>query len=90
MSLYREGLLPDAENGVIGREHLVKDADYYENAYPIEVRIDLRREDADGHRSYSYINVEVERDSVNTLRWIEEHTDLKLRTYAELGITDAG
>lgn len=90
VSLYREGLLPDAENGGIGRMHLVTDADYYENAYPIEVRIDLRREDADGHRSYSYISVEVERDSVNTLRWLEEHTDLELRTYAELGINDAG
>lgn len=88
VSLYREGVLPDAEAGAIGRVHLVTDEAYYESAYPLKIRIDLRDSSVVGYRSYYYVRVDVEADSVNTLRWLAEHTDLELKTCAEWGITE--
>ena len=88
MSLYREGILPDAEAGHIGRSHLVMDEAYYEEVCPVNVNITLRAPEQEGYRAYFYLNVSVERDSVNTLRWLAGHTALELKTWAEQGVVD--
>ena len=86
-SLYREGILPDAEAGHIDLAHLVTDEAYYAGAYPVRINITLRDPEDNDYRSAAYIEFEVEAVSENTLRWLAEHTNLELRTYAELGVT---
>ena len=85
MSLYREGILPDAEAGHIGLAHLVRDETYYENIYPINISFTLRDPETEDYRKAAFRTFYVERDSVNTLRWLAEHTGIELRTWAELG-----
>ena len=87
MSLYREGVLPDAESDAIGRVHLVTDEAYAGSGYPLTIRIDLREPDRPGYTPYYFIIVDVEKDSVNTLRWLREHTPLELKTWDEWGVS---
>ena len=88
MDLYLTGILPDAEAGHIGRSHLVMDEAYYEEVCPVNVNITLRDPEQEGYRAYFYLSVSVERDSVNTLRWLAGHTALELKTWAEWGVVD--
>lgn len=87
MSLYREGVLPDAEADAIGRVHLVTDKAYAGSTYPLTIRIDLREPDRQGYTPYYFIIVDVEKDSVNTLRWLREHTQLELKTWEDWGVS---
>ena len=86
ISLYREGILPDAEAGHIARAHLIADESYDESVYPINIDFTLLDPDAQDYRSRSFYTLRVERDSVNTLQWLREHTDLELKTFAEWGL----
>lgn len=85
ISLYLEGILPDAEAGHIARAHLIADESYNESVYPVNIDFTLRDPDAQDYRSRSFYSLRVERDSVNTLQWLREHTDLELKTFAEWG-----
>ena len=85
ISLYHEGILPDAKAGQIGLVHLVADESYYENVYPININFILHDPEAPGNQSKVFLGFHVERGAVHTLRWLREHTDLELRTFAELG-----
>ena len=83
VSLYREGILPDAEAGQIALAHLVADGSYDENVYPVNINFALRAENGDHMVLFSF---PVERCSANTLRWLRDNTDLELKTFAELGM----
>ncbi len=85
LSLYRDGLLPDAEAGHIGRVYLLHDEAYEENVYPINIDIMLRDPNGQDYRNRIFLTVSPERDAVNTLSWLAEHTGIELRTWAELG-----
>ena len=86
MSLYAEGILPDAEAGHIGLTHLIHDAAFEEESYPVNINLSLRDPSDESYRNVEFLGVSVERDSVNTLRWLSEHTDLELKTWAEWGV----
>ena len=86
VSLYREGILPDAEAGQIGLAHLVRDESYYESAYPVTIHITLRDMSRENF-VVDTVSVDVEAASENTLRWLRQHTEVPLWTYAELGVT---
>ncbi len=85
-SLYLEGILPDAEAGTIGLAHLVQDEAYYDNTYVGGIDFYFA---SDPDYMYSRImNITIETASENTLRWLQEHTDLTLQTYTELGLDE--
>jgi ABC-2 type transport system permease protein len=84
-SFYREGILPDAKEGMIGRAHLVQDQAYYDNTYAGGIDFYLQ---ATGDQYTRFMNISIETASENTLRWIREHTALELKTYTELGLDD--
>ena len=90
MSLYTEGILPDAEAGHIGLTHLITDRAYYETSYPLNLDLSLRAPDDREYRNMRFIGVSLEADSNNTLRWLREHTGLELKTWAEWGVTGEG
>ena len=85
MDLYREGILPDAEEGHIALAHLIADESYNESVYPVIINFTLRNMEAEAKSDMFFLAFHVERDSVNTLRWLRENTDLELKTFAELG-----
>ncbi len=87
MSLYQEGILPDARDGHIALAHLVHDEYYEENVYSLAINFTCREQGIgnDPRADMFYLGFPVERSSVNTLQWLREHTNLEPKTYAELG-----
>ena len=90
--LYTQCILPDLEEGTLGRVYLVEDRDYAESVYNIRMELAVGERDQDGiHRSaffYTYPTV----NSRRTNAWLEAH-GVVLETYwdylVSVGCTDA-
>lgn len=91
ISLYREGILPDAELGNIGHSWLIEDESYYEQVYGASISIGLRDRETlrlGSANFYDDLYLQVETGSVNTLRWLKENVDPELYTLKELGFDE--
>ena len=79
---YATCILPDLEEGSLGRIYLVEDEDYAKNIYNIRIELAVGERDAEGnHRTaffYTYPTV----NSRRTNQWLTEH-GVVLETYWE-------
>jgi ABC-2 type transport system permease protein len=85
VELYNNCILPDIENGTLGRLWLVTDGtDYSEKVYAAHISINLfdsaaKKDPADYDKnSYDYFETALTTDAVNTLAWLAKNTDIKL------------
>lgn len=86
VSLYREGILPDALTGGISRWYLWSSPEREAEQTNLTVDIRLIRDEEEPlqHRPL-YLSARVLFDSENTLRWLRENLGLEPRTLAEIG-----
>lgn len=70
--LYTECILPDIEDGNLGRIWIITDEDYYSSVYDCSINIELSRQ-VDGRWQYDSFRTTPTVDSVRTLAWLREH-----------------
>jgi len=86
-ALYAEGILPDARAQHIGHRWYMDPDGSRANAEQTNVTLNLsirgdgRQEIAD---RYAWLNIQVETDSENTIRWLEENKGLTVVAMEEL------
>lgn len=73
VELYETCILPDMEDGNIGRIWLFIDESYYENVYSATFSVDLYMQNEDGLYSGEYFYTTVLTTSERTLKWLERH-----------------
>ena len=87
--LYTEAILPDMEEGLIGRQYFFDEA-----AHPTRSDTGISIDLAEGKQfrpngtfyfeKSSYCYFEVETDSVRTIAWLKEHTGLEVQPFDDL------
>ena len=87
-ALYTEAILPDMEEGLIGREYFFDEA-WMPTRSDTSISIDLSEGEvtrADGtkyYHSFYYVYYNVEMDSARTIAWLKDHLDLEVKPFAE-------
>ena len=70
--LYSECILPDIDDGTLGRVWLIMDDDYYNTVYDCSISFELRQPGNEGTR-YDYFYTVPTVDSTRTNAWLTEH-----------------
>ena len=70
--LYSECILPDIDDGTLGRVWLIMDDDYYNTVYDCSISLELRQPGNEGTR-YDYFYTVPTVDSTRTNAWLTEH-----------------
>ena len=71
--LYSTCLVPDFEDGVLGKVWIVQGEDYARSVYDASISIVAERETADGYIGHDYIRTTPTVDSKRTNAWLEAH-----------------
>lgn len=71
--LYSTCLVPDFEDGVLGRVWIIQGEDYASSVYDASVSIVAERETAEGYIGHDYIRTTPTVDSKRTNAWLEAH-----------------
>ena len=71
--LYSTCLVPDFEDGVLGRVWIIQGEDYARSVYDASVSIVAERETAEGYIGHDYIRTTPTVDSKRTNAWLEAH-----------------
>ncbi len=78
--LYTECILPDLQEGTLGRVWLVQDEEYAKSIYNVQFQMDLDTEDEKGNRYSQWFYTVPTIHSRRTNAWLEEH-GVVLETY---------
>jgi ABC-2 type transport system permease protein len=71
--LYTECLLPDINEGKLGKIYLILDDGYLDNVYIANVGIEQYERKDNGDYTYDYLYVTVTAEATRTLAWFDEH-----------------
>jgi hypothetical protein len=81
--LYYTCILPDINDGTLGRIWIINDEDYLNTVYACSVSIECNKRDSEGEYTYQNFYTVPTVDSARTNAWLEEH-GVTLYTEGEL------
>ena len=71
--MYSTCVVPDFEDGTLGKVWIVNDEDYIRSVYDASLYIAAERKTADGLVEYDFIRTTPTVDSWRTNAWLEDH-----------------
>ena len=89
-ALYHECILPDIEDGALGKIWLVTDEDYYQTVYECTINFSVLHRNSDGEYEYESFYTTLTVNAERTKRWITENLGIEPVTYKESGRYETG
>lgn len=86
--LYQTCILPDIDDGTLGRIWLIYDEDYLNTVYACSINIECSKRDIEGTYTYQNFYTVPTVDSYRTNTWLEAH-GIELHTEGEFQNTDS-
>jgi len=81
--LYTECILPDINDGALGRIWLIQTEDYYSGVYDCTINFSVEKRLSDNNYKGDYFYTTLTRNAERTKQWIADNTDIEPCTMGE-------
>lgn len=89
-ALYTDCILPDIEDGALGKVWLVTDEDYYQTVYECTINFSVLHRNSDGEYEYESFYTTLTLNAERTKRWLTENLGFELVLTGETQSNEQG